>query len=56
MPTFTHTGDHLRHSLLDVEHDKGGRDEAEGEDDADGVGQTDPNLTAAMRLAIIFIC
>ena len=38
-----------------MEHDKGGRDEAEGEDDADGVGQTDPNLPAVTRLAIIFI-
>ena len=38
-----------------MEHDKGGRDEAEGEDDADGVGQTDPNLTAATKISNRFL-
>ena len=32
-----------------MENDKGSRDEAEGEDDADGVGQTDPDLTAVVK-------
>ena len=49
--TFLNAGHHLGHPLLDVEHDKGGRDEAEGKDDADGVGEADPNLTAEMRIS-----
>ena len=49
MVTFSNTGRHLWHSLLDVENDKGSRDEAECEDDADSVGKADPHLPAAVK-------
>lgn len=37
---------HLGHPLLDVEHNEGSRHKAECENDADGVGEADPNLAS----------
>ena len=44
---------HLAHSLLNVEDHKGGGDEAESEDDTDGVGEADANLAAEEKGSVV---
>ena len=44
---------YLRDSLVDVEDDEGGRDEGHGEDDADGVQQTDADLATDEKRNIV---